>query len=155
MSLHNWSNDHTAVLPLVYNTRQHQFGSSASFPARRALCGLFSWRGSRASCWSLLGCEGQELRSFSSRKCEAQLGPWPWFCPLFIYSLPYFLTYFSRIFVCWIKNHFIYEFVNFQGGTLTLKWTCKKPIEKPVPAALIMRTDKAVLLGLFMTFCLC
>lgn len=78
-----------------------------------------------------------------------------WLGPVFIYLLADFLTYFSGIFVGQIKNRFIYELVNFQGGTLTLKWTCEKPTEKQVPAALIMRTDKAALLGLFMTFCLC
>lgn len=50
---------------------------------------------------------------------------------------------------------FIYEHVKFWGGALTLKWTCKQPIEKQMPAALITRTDKAILLCLFMTFCLC
>lgn len=155
MSLHNCSNDHTAVLPSVDNTCQHQFRSSASLPAQIEFCRLLLWWESRASCWSLLGCEGQDWRCSSFRKRQAKLCRWPCFCPFYIYLLAYLFSYFSSIFLCWIKNHFIYEYLSFQGGTLTLKWTCKKPTGKQVPAALIMRTDKAILLGLFMTFCLC
>lgn len=154
MSLHYCSNDHTAVLPSVYDTRQHQFRSWASFPAQIGFRRRRWWRLRSALRGSPLGCPGPELRSSvlgDASPSSAVRPPLPFMC-LCTCLLP---SYSSSIFLCQIKNHFIYEYVNVQGGTLTLKWTCKEPIEKQVPAALIMRTDKAVLLGLFMTFCLC
>ena len=154
MSLHYCSNDHTAVPPSVCDTRQHRFRSSASFPAQIGFCRRrWQWH-RRALCGSPLGCPGPELRSpvLGEASLSSAVGP-ALSCICLCACL--LTSYFPSIFPCQIKNRFIYEYVSVQGGTLTLKWTCKEPVEKQVPAALIMRTDKAALLGLFMTFCLC
>lgn len=151
MSLPNCSHDHTAVLPSVYNACQHPFRSSASFPAQIEFCRLLLRGQSRHTVGARAGAK---VFPSSQRPAWAllfaRLLPFYWFTCFLIFLLTFQVFFFARR-----RTVFIYEYVNFRGGTRTLKWTCKEPIEKQVPAALIMRTDKAVLLGLFMTFCLC
>lgn len=151
MSLHNCSNDHTAVLSSVWSTCQRQVRGWASFPAQREFRRLIAAaKRSSELGWPRLGAGPPPPGPRTV--CHAA-GP-----PVFIYLRVYFLlTYFSVIYLFFarLRTSFIYECVNFREATLILKWTCKEPIEKQVPAALIMRTDKAFLLGLLMTFCLC
>lgn len=108
------------------------------------------------------GCQGPEPRYASSPPpelscpvCRAASLTYLFTCLLSSFLLFSYYFFFSFFFFARLRTSFIYEYVDFREGTLTLKWTCKEPIEKQVPAALIMRTDKAFLLGLLMTFCLC
>lgn len=144
MSLPNCRNDHTAVLCLGAGSLLHFL--------HRSCCGEEAqWLAGR--CWG----HRSGRRRPHERRAAAQALPVSRRAPslslrsfcacLLVFTFQVFLLSRLRWFYLWV--------VCFCGGTLTLKWPCKKPIEKQVPAALIMRTDEAALLGLFMTFCLC